>query len=204
MACFAQCPGKCLFHGDGQQVTCRGGRGRRPPQLGGQTMADKSEIKDLFNLKPFLGLWQELHHVCLPSAIKNTLSGKMFFGKVWESGMDTVLYKWVSLSLSSGRSSELCESRGGRPGLPNPNSPYGLCGRKAASNLSWGSFGLWIGELMPQFFWVCVLVLRQETYFCPFCFLFLLWFKTQLLHSCGSERVKIYTMKGSNCTVSLH
>ena len=26
---------------------------------------------------------------------------------------------------------ELCESRGGRPGLPVPNSPYGLCGRKA-------------------------------------------------------------------------
>ena len=27
---------------------------------------------------------------------------------------------------------ELCESRGGRPGLPVPNKPYGLCGRKAA------------------------------------------------------------------------
>ena len=25
----------------------------------------------------------------------------------------------------------LCERRGGRPGLPVPNSPYGLCGRKA-------------------------------------------------------------------------
>ena len=31
----------------------------------------------------------------------------------------------------SGRAQELCESRGGRPGLPVPNSPYGLCGRKA-------------------------------------------------------------------------
>ena len=30
------------------------------------------------------------------------------------------------------RVQELCESRlGGRPGLPVPNSPYGLCGRKA-------------------------------------------------------------------------
>ena len=28
------------------------------------------------------------------------------------------------------RAPELCESRGGRPGLPVPNSPYGLCGRK--------------------------------------------------------------------------
>ena len=25
----------------------------------------------------------------------------------------------------------MCESGGGRPGLPVPNSPYGLCGRKA-------------------------------------------------------------------------
>ena len=33
------------------------------------------------------------------------------------------------------RARELCESRGGRPGLsvPNSNSPYGLCGRKATS-----------------------------------------------------------------------
>ena len=30
------------------------------------------------------------------------------------------------------RGQELCESRGGRPGLPVPRSPYGLCGRKAA------------------------------------------------------------------------
>ena len=29
------------------------------------------------------------------------------------------------------KSQELCESRGGRPGLPVANSPYGLCGRKA-------------------------------------------------------------------------
>ena len=30
------------------------------------------------------------------------------------------------------RAQELCESQGGCPGLPVPNSPYGLCGRKAA------------------------------------------------------------------------
>ena len=29
------------------------------------------------------------------------------------------------------RAQELCESRGGHPGLPVPNNPYGLCGRKA-------------------------------------------------------------------------
>ena len=28
------------------------------------------------------------------------------------------------------RAQELCESRGGRPGLPVPNSLYGLCERK--------------------------------------------------------------------------
>ena len=28
------------------------------------------------------------------------------------------------------RAQELCKSRGGRHGLPVPNSPYGLCGRK--------------------------------------------------------------------------
>ena len=28
------------------------------------------------------------------------------------------------------RAQELCESRGGRPGLPHPNIPYGLCGHK--------------------------------------------------------------------------
>ena len=33
------------------------------------------------------------------------------------------------------RAQELCESRGGRAGLPVPNSPYGLCGRNATLNL---------------------------------------------------------------------
>ena len=34
------------------------------------------------------------------------------------------------------RALELCESRGDRSGLPVPNKPYGLCGRKAALNLN--------------------------------------------------------------------
>ena len=29
------------------------------------------------------------------------------------------------------RAQEVCESRGGRPGLPVPNNPYGFCRRKA-------------------------------------------------------------------------
>ena len=32
------------------------------------------------------------------------------------------------------RAQELCESRGGRPGLPIPNSPYGLYGGRAILN----------------------------------------------------------------------
>ena len=40
------------------------------------------------------------------------------------------------LLLQSFRAQELCESRGGRPGLPVPDSPYGLCGRKATLNLN--------------------------------------------------------------------
>ena len=34
------------------------------------------------------------------------------------------------------RAQELCESRGGRSGLPVLNSPYGLCGRKATLKLN--------------------------------------------------------------------
>ena len=30
--------------------------------------------------------------------------------------------------------SSVCENRGDRPGLPVPNSPYSLCGRKATLN----------------------------------------------------------------------
>ena len=38
--------------------------------------------------------------------------------------------------LRGARAQELCESRGGRPGFLVPNSPYGLCGRKATLNLN--------------------------------------------------------------------
>ena len=39
------------------------------------------------------------------------------------------------ISLKDSRAQELCESRGGRPGLPVPNSHYGLYGRKAKLNI---------------------------------------------------------------------
>ena len=35
---------------------------------------------------------------------------------------------------SAGRALEVCESRGGHSELPVPNSPHGLCGRKATLN----------------------------------------------------------------------
>ena len=38
--------------------------------------------------------------------------------------------------LNTCRAQELCEGRGGRPGLPVHNSPYGLRGRKATLNLN--------------------------------------------------------------------
>ena len=39
-----------------------------------------------------------------------------------------------SSSCGSDRTQELCDSRGGCPGLPVPDKPYGFCGRKATLN----------------------------------------------------------------------
>ena len=50
---------------------------------------------------------------------------------------------WLFLN----RAQELCESRGGRPGLPVPNIPYGLCGRKPTLNLFISYDGLWFDRL---------------------------------------------------------
>ena len=41
------------------------------------------------------------------------------------------VYTLKALAVLLIRAQKLCESRGGRSGLPVPNSPYGLCGRKA-------------------------------------------------------------------------
>ena len=45
----------------------------------------------------------------------------------------TLTVKWSDTDLQSmicaDRVQELCGSRGGRPGLPVPNSPCGFCGR---------------------------------------------------------------------------
>ena len=37
---------------------------------------------------------------------------------------------------NTSRAQALCESQGSHPGLPVPNSPYGLCGHKATLNVT--------------------------------------------------------------------
>ena len=44
--------------------------------------------------------------------------------------------KYNSLNTLHVRGQELCENRGGRPGLPVRNSADDLCGRKATLNLN--------------------------------------------------------------------
>ena len=43
-------------------------------------------------------------------------------------------YKLSDVQSSARRAQELCENRGGHPGLPVPNSPYHICGRKTTVN----------------------------------------------------------------------
>ena len=49
--------------------------------------------------------------------------------------MTSRFYSFVDRRLERQSAQELCESGGGRPWLPVPNSPYGLYGRKATLNL---------------------------------------------------------------------
>ena len=52
-------------------------------------------------------------------------------------GSPSLIVLMVSVDVKQLRAQELrgvCESRGGHPGLPVPNSPYGLCRRKAAQS----------------------------------------------------------------------
>ena len=59
-----------------------------------------------------------------------------FMGVVGGVGRGGFLDQHSCLVCMCGQSrvQELCESRGGHPGLPVPNSPYGLCGHKATLN----------------------------------------------------------------------
>ena len=64
----------------------------------------------------------EMHVLGSPSLI-----GRMgVFGRKAPCLLTWVLY----------RVQELCKNRGGRPGVPVPNGPYGLRGRKATFSLN--------------------------------------------------------------------
>ena len=52
---------------------------------------------------------------------------------------------------------ELCGGRGGRPGLPVPNSPYGLCGRKATFKE---------GNTAPNFMVFCTPTFEDDLFVC--------------------------------------
>ena len=57
-----------------------------------------------------------------------------------ESGRErSVLWTLSTMFTLTFRAQELCESGGGRSGLPVPNSPYGLCGRKAIFELEFAT-----------------------------------------------------------------
>ena len=70
----------------------------------------------------------------------------------------------LTVLMLQARAQELYESRGGRPGLPVPDSPYGLCGRKATLNLDLllvlVSFSSPVGVLV---------LLPEPVYLCPVC-----------------------------------
>ena len=55
------------------------------------------------------------------------------------------------------RAQELCGSRGGRPGLPVPNGPYGLCGRKATFKE---------GNTVPNFMVFCTPAFEDDLFVC--------------------------------------
>ena len=52
--------------------------------------------------------------------------------------------------LRSLKTQELCECRGGRPGLPVPNKPDGFCGRKATLKLNLSPKRFWRGPISVE------------------------------------------------------
>ena len=79
----------------------------------------------------------------------------------WEDGERSTVYNICTEALLH-RVQELCESRGGHPGLPVPNSPGGLCGRKAT-----------LEEALLLFCLLFFFFLSPSSFFCLlFCLLF--------------------------------
>ena len=70
----------------------------------------------------------------VPVKCLRPLNGSSLLVGLAETTGDDVIKDWFKqLSFCV---QELRESRGGHPGLPVPNSPCGLCGRKATLNLN--------------------------------------------------------------------
>ena len=75
-----------------------------------------------------------------PVTLKNTENGLA-------PGAPSLIRLMVSVDVKQHwalvRAQELCESRDGRPGLSVPDSPYGLCGRKATLSSGQSSGTVW-------------------------------------------------------------
>ena len=74
------------------------------------------------------------HTVCSRCAQQTTSQHNVRICSTMKENLD-LKPSWVCI-ICKNQSSELCESRGGRPGLPVPISAYGLCGCKATLNLN--------------------------------------------------------------------
>ena len=100
-------------------------------------------------------------------------------------------YRQTDLTVS-GRAQKLCESRGGCPGLPVPNGPYGLCGRKAILNLK-------VSEPRIDLKKDVELGSHSELEFI-FCFRFqLLVFQTLSLGLCSAQLLKEQVAEYTSC-----
>ena len=84
-----------------------------------------------------VGVWG-LRDVFLPARLTQSLQGRevKWFTEC-SKRTSSLLQEPAILNRKRVRAQELCESRGGRPGLPVPNSPCDLCGRKSTLDLNW-------------------------------------------------------------------
>ena len=83
----------------------------------------------LMQALPAYQVQRYLHQVLVSSPA--SIRGK----KGWGGFIQLHAYLLYYLTLQVQSSGVVCESLSGRPGLPVPNSPYCLCGRKATVNL---------------------------------------------------------------------
>ena len=91
----------------------------------GTLLALSFDIVGLSVNKVHTASWKQQMH-----ALPQTFTNFHYF--VFDECLSLKLYK--GKSAKSIRAQKLCESRGGRPGLPVPNKPYGFCGCNATLN----------------------------------------------------------------------